>query len=228
MYKPHYSIRPPESDTIIWHYFSLAKFLSMLNNQSLYFTRADRFLDSHEGRLSNKDTQFLDKVIPNLSDKISDELMGHFYINCWTINKNELYLMWDTYSSLEEGVAIQSTVENLIDSLDSTDKREIVISKVSYMDYHDQYTFDKTDGDANLYAPYFCKRLYFQQENELRLVYYDYEKKENIYGLLFKVSLDTLIDNVWVSPKASDWFRKLIDKELEIHGIKRLTNKSQI
>lgn len=41
----------PSSDEKLWRYMDLAKFLSLLNSSSLYFTRLDHFVDPYEGAL---------------------------------------------------------------------------------------------------------------------------------------------------------------------------------
>ena len=38
-------------DLTLWRYMDLAKFLSLLDESSLYFTRIDHFNDSYEGAL---------------------------------------------------------------------------------------------------------------------------------------------------------------------------------
>ena len=69
------------------------------------------------------------------------------FINCWVISNVELYLMWNTYSSLDKGLAIKTTIGNLIDSLDPCDDREVFISDVNYIDYYHDY---KSEYEKNV------------------------------------------------------------------------------
>lgn len=209
---------------------SLSKFLSLINNEELYFARHDKFFDAQEGILSDPDKSFFDSKVPGISSRMKCENLGCTYINCWIMSDTEQYLMLTAYSSIDEGIAIKTTVGNLIDSLDPNDKRSIYISDVNYIDYKSQYTFDKTGGFANLLAPFFCKGKYFEQEKELRLIYNNYEidERNKIEGVQFKVSLDTLIDEIWIAPVARTWFEEIVKKELILHNIHKQVNRSCI
>lgn len=230
MYKTHKDFTTPNRKTIIWRYMSLSKFLSLINNEELYFARHDKFFDAQEGILSDPDKSFFDSKVPGISSRMKCENLGCTYINCWIMSDTEQYLMWTAYSSIDEGIAIKTTVGNLIDSLDPNDKRSIYISDVNYIDYKSQYTFDKTGGFANLLAPFFCKGKYFEQEKELRLIYNNYEidERNKIEGVQFKVSLDTLIDGIWIAPVARTWFEEIVKKELILHNIHKQVNRSCI
>lgn len=230
MYKIHIDFTTPDKNTTIWRYMSLPKFLSLINNEELHFARHDKFFDAQEGVLSNPDKSFFDKKVPGISSRMKCEYLGCTFINCWIMSDTEQYLMWSAYSSIDEGIAIKTTIGNLIDSLDPNDKRSIYISDVNYIDYNSQYTFDKTGGFANLLAPFFCKGKYFEQERELRLIYSDYEidSRDKIEGVQFKVILDNLIDEIWISPKAKAWFEDIVKKELILHNINKPLMRSRI
>lgn len=230
MYKTHKDFTTPDRKTIIWRYLSLPKFLSLINNKELYFARHDKFFDAKEGILSDPDKKYFDSKVPGISSRMECDNLGCTFINCWIMSSIEQYLMWSAYSSVDEGIAIKTTIGNLIDSLDCNDKRSIYISDVNYINYNTQYTFDKTGGFANLLAPFFCKEKYFEQEKELRLIYNDYEidKRDDIEGVSFKVSLNTLINEVWVAPKAKGWFEDVLKKELTLHNIKKPLMRSCI
>lgn len=225
-------LKTPSKDTVIWHYFSLSKFLSLLNDSCLYFSRYDQLFDSMEGKLSSPDINLYAKFASGIPERIKKNGIGIGcgYINCWVMSEEELYLMWNTYSSLEEGIAIKSSIGKLIDSFDPSDPREVVISDIKYLDYENEYTFDKMEGRINALASYFCKRNYFSQEKELRLLYYDSKIKyhHNILGVKFNVSLESLIDEIYISPKAKKWFVDLIYEELKLHGINKRQRISRL
>ena len=52
MYKTHKDFTTPNRKTIIWRYMSLSKFLSLINNEELYFARHDKFFDAQDPRYS--------------------------------------------------------------------------------------------------------------------------------------------------------------------------------
>lgn len=223
MYNSHSEIITPDRSHTIWRYMPLDIFLSLLNDRQLYFARQDKFFDLLEGKRSAQDLVLYNNAVPGISEIIEKDSFGCAFINCWIMSDVDSFLMWNTYSSLEKGIAIKSTIGNLIASLDSNDKRPIYISNVKYMDYSKEPTFNKAGGSANDLARYFCKRNYFQQENELRLVYYDYQMKldesNKLCGMKFNVSLNTLIDEVYIAPRAESWYLKLIEEEMRLHNI---------
>lgn len=226
----HSRLNYPDNDQIIWRYLSLSKFLDLLNRSELYFARSDKFNDSMEGSMTNKDEQIFEQYAEGLSTQVKN-ISGAAYINCWTKSDVELYLMWNTYSSLKEGISIKTTVKNLTESFDKNDDREICISDVQYIDYNKSWTFNKTNGVANLIAPHFSKREYFHQEQEIRLVYKDYRinKESGPICQYFKVDLQKLISEVFVSPLSEDWFYELIKNEMILHGLEsKKISKSSI
>ena len=232
MYREHSEIITPDRKQTIWRYMSLDKFLSLLNDKQLYFARHDKFNDLKEAMRSDLDLKLYDKYVEGISETIKNDPFGCGFINCWIIENFDLYLMWRSYSSLDKGIAIKSSIGNLIDSLDSKDKRSIFISDVEYMDYITGFTFDKYGGSENDLARFFCKRENFKQEKELRAVYYDYEmrldSKKAPDGLKFKVSLNTLIDEIWIAPNATKEFEKNIKEIVRKHGITKPIRRSQI
>ena len=50
-------LNPPQDDTIIWRYMSMTKFLMLLDNQGLWFSRSDTFEDANEGMFPQKDIE---------------------------------------------------------------------------------------------------------------------------------------------------------------------------
>jgi len=90
-------IAPTNPNTKIWRYMDFTKFLSLLEDSSLYFTRSDRFEDVYEGSTPHANAEMLESVyagteaIHNL--KAWTDLMTWTrkwtYINCWHMNKGE-------------------------------------------------------------------------------------------------------------------------------------------
>lgn len=227
MYQQHPELQQPNLDQVIWHYFSLAKFLGLLDKSALYFCRHDKFDDSFEGMLSEKDKQIFDSLQPGMSKNVVGDGSGCYYSNCWTKSKIDEYVLWKTYASLKDGVAVKTTVERLINSLDVSDKRLVYISYVLYIDYQNEYTFQKMGGVVNILAPHFTKREYFRSEKELRLMYVDWSGKFGTSpdGIEFKVDLRTLVEEVYVAPFSYDWLHDVLThilKQFGLDGVKVL------
>lgn len=226
MYKPLDAINTPNEDTVIWKYFSLYKFDYLIQKSSLYFARADKFEDKREGAFTAKDTNHMKMLIPNIEEFEKKERL-RTYLNCWIQSNHEQYLMWSAYSSLYEGIAIKTTVGKLIESLNSDSKYIQRIGKVEYIDLD----VDKTQTEnapINLHRPFFTKRTIFNQENELRIMYFD-DNSTHIDHFDFPVSLDSILSELYISPNASIDFEEYIHNLLLSKGLKNtIIRKSEI
>ena len=231
MYKVNPDIGEPDRTLKIWHYYTLPKFLSFLHTGSLYLCRHDKIGDGYEGQLSTKDKAFLSKFTSGILQDVDSDKWGCSYSNCWTKSDVDEYVLWNSYSSLYDGVAIQSSIGNLIDSLDSSSLLDLYVSEVIYIDYDDDYTFRRSGGIANMIAPHFTKRKYFASEKEVRVMHYDPLAKfnESPCGLFAKVNSDVLISSVYVSPFSQPWFKEIVVELLGFYGLGHKTvNKSRI
>lgn len=230
MYFKHPDLPSIDKAQKIWHYFTLPKFISLISNSSLYFCRQDKFDDSFEGALTEKDEVFIEKISQAITKNMKGGSLGCTYSNCWTKSEADEYVLWSSYASLTDGIAIQSTVAKLIYSLDPDDKRQIYMSDVQYIDYKRNYSFQLTGGKVNLIAPHFTKRPYFDAEKEFRALYWDKSGRycTSSEGLLFKVNLNELIENVYVVPFSKPWYKALIEDLIDKYGIKKEVRHSSI
>lgn len=145
-----------------------------------------------------------------------------FYVNSWHMNEHESAAMWRLYAKTEEAIAIQTTYARLRDCLPSeVDVRgygpvNIYIGEVQYIDYDTDWM-----PEWNLLQPIVHKRKSFEHERELRAVIFDsssasrpgdttYSRKNQSVGLPVEVSLNDLIEAVYVAPTAPSWFRDLV------------------
>jgi len=221
MYKDHKGLGKPNPDQVIWHYFSLVKFLWFLDKSSLYLCRHDKFDDHSEGSLSVMDKQFFERKYPAVADFMSGDKAGCYYSCSWTKSDVDEYVLWNTFSSLKDGVAIQTKVQNLIDSLDSSDERPIYLSDVQYINYNDKSTFQKTAWRVNSLAPHFSKREYFKSEKELRMMYVDPYGKfdDSPIGIEVQVNMQRLIEKVYVAPFSYPWLKEIVSNMLEKYSL---------
>jgi hypothetical protein len=126
MFKTHPYIYPPENQNAkIWRFISIPKLLSLLENSSLYFTRADEFTDPFEGHYAYNYLSRLQGFLPGNLTKVELnkiysiflEMRVHTYLNCWHLNDYESAAMWDIYQRNNDAIAIQSTYTKLCNSL---------------------------------------------------------------------------------------------------------------
>jgi hypothetical protein len=124
--------------------------------------------------------------------------------------------MWSLYLRSAEGIAVQSACQRLIDSFADYSDFEVAITPVKYIDYKTQ----AIPAD-NLLWPYIHKRRSYEHEQELRAMIWTLQHGKNGPGpqnrfadtpaLSVPVSLDTLIQRVYVAPTAATWVVELVD-----------------
>lgn len=233
MYEKHEVFEEIENEQKIWRYMDLSKFLSLLEDKALFFTRADRFNDKFEGSYTKtniegtvtSDSSITDEEYKNLIKQLvpfSNINRKFNFINCWHINEYESEAMWNLYSQSSDAIAIQTTYNKFKLSFKNTHEH-VYIGKVKYIDYNKEYI-----PIGNVFYPYLHKRMSFKHERELRALVSKYphlKKGESIinrevaeFGINIPVEIDTLIENVYVSPLASRWFADLVQKLIYRYG----------
>lgn len=209
MYKEHIDLPKVPRYTIIWQYMPLSKFIYLLRDNKMYFNRVDNFKDKSECTLTA-----IDKKIFRFTDDAKlyweRERKRHF-ISCWLESDYELALMWDTYG--KNGVVIKTTVGDLIDSLAVDTEHYQYLARVKYID--EQFESSQVFGSPiNILKIPFSKRKYYEQEQEIRLLY-SREETDEQRGISFPVDLSCLINEVRVYPEAPKYFLEVVNKELD-------------
>jgi hypothetical protein len=193
----HPCIETPKDDVKIWKYLSTEKFLSLLINSSLYFSRIDQFSDSLEGTWPKALSQwnaFQDEAVRENVRKVLLDFNKTFFVNCWCMSECESNLMWGQYGT----IAISSTVGRLKRCLEPL-STHFYIGKVEYIDFaNDPYPFQ----DINQYRLLYWKRQEFQGEKELRVMCHQPE----IYkGAPLLINLQILVESIVCSENLEDW-----------------------
>jgi hypothetical protein len=143
------------SEYRIAKYLDLAKFISLLQRQSLFFCRMDKLEDQFEGTvpknsrkrlekwfIKSNESAFYDEPIPanEISKHVDEIIMSHesqrslVCLDCWTKFQGESAALWKIYSDSGKGIMIKSSTDNLKASLGRA-KENIRISEVRYIDY---------------------------------------------------------------------------------------------
>lgn len=196
-------------NTIIWQYMSLCKFISLLRDRRLYFNRVDSFNDKFECTLTA-----IDKKIFRYTDDAKwywERERKLHYISCWVESNYELALMWDTYG--KDGVAIRTTVGDLIDGLAIDKEHHQYLARVKYIDGQLESS-QEMGAPMNFLKIPMSKRKFYEQEREIRLLY-TVEEANDKTGISFSIDLDCLIKEIRVHPNAPHFFLDVVNKELE-------------
>ncbi|GKS67412.1 hypothetical protein YTPLAS73_09590 [Nitrosarchaeum sp.] len=186
MHEPHPIFEPPVNlDSKIWRFMNIQKFQSLLEKESLHFSKVTSFEDPFEGTVpefNKKNTKQVyseiqdrfaskkqfDKFIKNKPkmDEITYEMLkNQLLVNCWHINDHESASMWKLYTSNMEGIAIQSTYRKIKESFNDNTDDTIWIGRVIYSDYSREWM-----NEWNAYQRFITKRISFECESELRLI----------------------------------------------------------
>ena len=136
---------PTNPSVPIWRYTDLAKFIWLLENQTLFFARADLLGDPHEGSLSDVTARLRDaqhtasggdrpewrwaRGLSGTEDVTRHQIQSTF-VNCWNMSEHEKALLWRVYG---RDLAIRSTYESLCDAFTATEP--VFVGVVHYIDY---------------------------------------------------------------------------------------------
>lgn len=244
---PTYDIKHPPFDTTLWRYMDFAKFVSLLEKQSLFFTRADKLGDPFEGAWSDINLKVLeleekaarDGNLPaatlawRLVVRSTKQERRFTLVNCWHAGDHESEAMWRLYSGLGYGLAIKTDFKSLVHSF--TDRVPDIIANVEYLSYENEMM------PWSLQAPFLHKRLSFAHEQEVRAIIrchnyketdrpdvreIDYSEDVCDVGLPFAVDPADLIHEVVVSPYAQSWMLDLIRAVSERYGVRKPVSPS--
>lgn len=227
----------------LWRYMDLSKFLSLLEDSSLFFARIDHFQDSFEGSLGSKQNEDAWKryeikkretflTIENKEKGLemdqaeihaqAEENFANFrsnlnkwrtmhYVSCWHQSDTESEAMWNLYTKdNKQGIAIQTTFEKLYQALPAFPQVEF--GMVNYIDYN-KYNNGTSKDQFDIFDAVWYKRQSFEYEKEFRAVINDDRCPScRDWNKTICVDLQKLIENIYISPTADEWFAKLVKK----------------
>src|SRR5262249_25964267 len=129
-------------------------------------------------------------------------------ISCWHLNDGESAAMWKLYATDNQGIAIQSTVAKLENSLILPPVHQIFMGKVKY----DPVEVSIYDPRFSQHFIFFYKRKSFEHEQEYRITIapQDFDSLDRLGGVYVQVNVATLIEKVYIAPAAPSWFADLV------------------
>jgi hypothetical protein len=221
----------PDDSRILWKFLDLAKFMSLIASEELFFARLATFSDPWEGYFPHyyRDHAAVepakDAASSNTSQtesEIANELVKEFAMarenfaaSCWLENDRDNEAFWKLYSNVEYGLALQTSVKSFKKALEKAVAHDVYITKVNYVDFKK----DKPPAN-NIYWAALHKRIEFQYENEVRAIIWEKQKYDtepkgirpfnNPNGVSLKVDIHSLIEEILISPLSPDWFYESI------------------
>lgn len=145
-------------------------------------------------------------------------------INCWHLSQFESMAMWRLYG---DEVAVQTTFGRLVQSLAEC-PCDIKVGQVKYFMPAKEH-FDPNDP-FTVFVPYLHKHKGFEYEHELRAIIWDAGDmpREADGSVLAPVDLDTLMENVYVSPSSNPDLRNIVEEATRAQGVKTQVLQSEL
>ncbi|MGV2964869.1 hypothetical protein [Paenibacillus sp. AGC30] len=203
----------------IWRYMDFSKFVSLLDKKELFFSNPSLFRDPYEGAYSERD--FVNLIgepysyIPDLKYDFdirreslierTRNILNYVGVSCWHLNEEESAAMWDLYLGTSNGIAIKTSISNLINSFDHNEY-DLFFGEVQYINYLQDM------ASQNAIETLFYKRQSFSHENEFRLIVFEDPDEQffSEYGVNVQCNLEVLIDDIYVSPTSPSWFKDVV------------------
>jgi hypothetical protein len=146
------------------------------------------------------------------SDKLNDRFEGSY-------SRANIKLRPAIYEGMREkelqSLSVQSTFKRLTQCFSPESERTVLIGKVNYIDYNTDWL-----PEGNLFYPFLFKRKSFEHERELRAIIMinplsregelDLDKEVVYIVEYIDVNLHKLIESVFFTPTAPDWFLSLV------------------
>jgi hypothetical protein len=150
-------------------------------------------------------------------------------ISCWCLSEHESAALWKLYSKSDECVAITTLFGHLRKYLPD----RVTVGKVNYINLPLHFI-----SEASVYYPFMHKRISFEHEHELRLMFRetpdedDFDTPAPEPGMWIKLpnlrDLETLIGAVLISPSAKPWFKELVEKVVKRYNLDLRVRQSML
>lgn len=211
------------------------KYVTVLQNSSLYFAQLRIMEDKHEGTLTANDRKIIQGTVDreeNTTDEVRANRKNHqvdlftsgrntIYISCWHMNRHESAAMWKLYMKSDEGIAIRTTLGDMRKAFKLTPETVHPFA-VKYIDYSKDTIIE--DG-ITVFGPAVRKRKSFEHEAEMRLAWWCSGETEqgdtpiavgppfldHGPGRNIKVILSDLVQQVYVSPTSPIWIKDMVE-----------------
>lgn len=154
-------------------------------------------------------------------------------VNCWHINNGESEAMWRLYGDDGKGVAVETTLDALRESIRACESAHRVhVYPVKYLDFFDSNLSPKDCVVEGKFRAPFLKRLSYEHEREVRAYIGRFPDTERDAAdieyskpapVRLPVELKRLVKAVHVSPYPGEPFPSSVTKVCEVWGLPKGT-----
>jgi hypothetical protein len=239
----HSPFKTANKSVKLWRYLSFPKFVDLLEEKSLFFSRSDKLGDPCEGSYPKLSAGALGKyatdpnvvyATPEQVEATRKTLRYMMMISCWNMRDSDSYLMWKGYTDSSDSTCIQTSAEILLTCLDQQSAHHVLVSEITYIDYD----LEEIPSD-NILNAFVYKRRYYQEENELRAIvwipgeewrYIEQAAEPDEYplGIRVPVNVSDLVQTIYLHPDAPRWQEELVSKLSKRYGLNCPIVKSAI
>ncbi|MGI6453801.1 MAG: hypothetical protein ACOX0E_10145 [Syntrophomonadaceae bacterium] len=225
-----------DSQESLWRYMDIISFIDILQTHCLHFCRADNLGDVFEGTRTELGQEIVNRIYQ--AAKATDDLeysldllyrnnRQYQFVSCWHRSEYESDAMWKLYAN--RGLAVKTTVKALIDSIKPS-LHNIYFGNVKYVD--NKKDMGSIEPNASIL---FYKQICFEHEQEFRAITARAGRNKqgehvplNALSILIPIDIDLLIEEVYISPLAPQWYKKVVDNLMEKYELHRVSNLSPL
>ena len=244
------SYKRPKPITSLWRYMDFSKFVSLISNKALYFSRADLLGDPFEGArgIASRETEwqkycldyFREAILTvpgGPQEKTSEEVdqeAERLYLDFSKVGEREIrntfVTCWHENDNESEAFwrlycppnSAGVAINTCFEALDTALNYdlEVKFGHVQYIDFKESF--------AGTYDRVFWKRKSLNHEAEVRGVIKFWQNNEPVPGLLVPVNVDKLISKVVISPFSPPWFEKVLKETMQKFDVDASVENSEL
>ena len=221
--------------------------MDLIFRKRLYIPRADSFDDDFEGSY----TKLADQISKGITITYdghstnkglindSKDALERAFVSCWTLKESENMSLWKLFGG-KNSIAIETTVKALKHELDKNCQNDYTqyltktIVKVDYIDHKSSDETLATELMTSRLKPLTKKASAYSYEDEVRVILdhigdnLDDLKEKLGAGVDLKVDTKELINKIYVSPEADNWFYNLVKSILNDLGMEEIMKWSNM
>jgi len=210
----------------VWRYMSFGRFVWMLQRRALWLSRVDMLGDPWEMAPSEEQwagvlqtarkTATRQRSEAEIFQRRKRDVMRwrqQMFVNCWSACPHESHALWRIYCLSVEGVAVQTTLARLRESLQA-----LQVHRVTYADPQ------SIREDPQLEQLTAQKRPMFAYEQEVRVLLNSGELAKGLTweasfgrrrGVMVGWEPETVLESIYVHPEADDAFFQTVQGTVE-------------
>ena len=210
----------PAAEEKVWRYMSFSRFLWLLQKKQLWLTRADLLGDPWEISLAGDQLAHVisrHPIAPLQSQHVTRETAiqrpdriirmwrRRTFVSCWSASEHESHALWSIYCRSIEGVAVQTTLARLRESVGG-----LPVYRVTYQIPGSR---KQTPTLPDLVAK---KRPMFAYEQEVRVVLStDAKDDAEVLGYGAEWDPEKNVESILVHPEADNSFMETVTAAVE-------------